>query len=892
MSTKTYRRTGKGGIKMRALAIVFLVPFLFLLSSCGGKEIALSNSLDVKPEIGYDKTVSLWKGNPVKFSITNAGKDFKGEIRIKVPIRYDEDASFIIPIEVAENSQKTIEQYIPLNLVVKEFVYEVVSDGKTIKQGKLNANVFLDPQISKIAVISDKPDRYSFLSEAGLNSFYSQDYDKEIVYHKGTAAQTDRVQTRYPQSKNFLVYQKNMSRFSNRDALAFFNYIFIGDVSDLNLSEEGLENLQDWISDGGILIIETGENFEKMERVLPEALKLARYDSVEELTLIGEGGSSKTVKLAKGEKRGDEVKEVFLGDKLLAYRESIGAGGILTVNTLMGTEHLGDLNKNGAFFQNIVGEADILTLPEPEEDRYGPKSYLVESVPSEAELPYDLIGVILLFYALVAVPLLYLLLKKSDKRSLMWVLAPGMALLVILTISQIGNYVWGNKPILNEVSVIQYRQGDTFLKAETEMALFNNRKSDMKVSWNGKENVEIKYTDRYDFGLTDRADKIINSSARYLQNPPLFYSYKTSLWGNVRAEGSKTLPIKDLETGVRLEYVDGKEIVKVKNGLPMHFSEAVLYWNGKYYVIGGLAAGEEKSLEMHNLKPRDDAYELDRDILNEKVSALVDLMRDDAELYIDRDFRKPTLFGYNTDPVGYEIEINDETPKSFARNLVVMRLEMKIEDGSEIAFNENNIDAAHYGEYSDRLQAESYSPGTSFQLHGYRADLYELLEVQGQESNINSIVTDFHLPTKMQIDSIIVDMNNNCYETFSSFENLRGGWSEEQAESMKERYFIFNHLENKYDEISFEAFLKESPVIIYGDPAEDTWKEPPVDPGFDSLGTVENPLLAAKWYEVDKAKYVSANGLLRIKVLKPELFDRKWYEVKNHSIIVKGVYHD
>lgn len=889
MNTKNYVNTGKGGIKMKTLAIIFMLPFLFLLTSCKTKEITLSNNLDVKPELGYDKTISLSKGNPVKFNITNAGKDFKGEIRIKVPVGHSEDASYIIPIEVAENSQKTIEQYIPLTLVFKEFSYEVLSEGRVIKQGKLNANTFLDPLTTKLAIIADKPDDYSFFSSSNLDIIdniyrpddftpYAEESMKDSVTNQDNPALLN----------SFLVYQKNMSKFANRDALEFFDYVFIGDSSDLALSEEALENLKDWIKRGGVLLIESGDNYEKINNLLPEDLKPVEFKEVEEIT-FNHNGSEKKIKIAKGEPLRDSVKEVFLNGKLLGYSEKIEAGSIVTINTLIGREQTNGRNDSGELVESILKEAQVFKRQTLSKDQYGPRSYLVESVPNDAELPYGLIAGILFVYALIAVPVIYVVLTKTDKRNLMWILAPGMAILVILLISQIGNYTWGNKPILNEVSMITFQQGDTFLKVETEMALFNNKKSNMKLSWNPKENLELNLGDRFGHGFYDqRAEKIENVYDRYLQNPPLFYSYKTPLWGNIRAIGNKTIKIKEEGSKITLESSEQKNMVRVKNGLPLDLKTSVLYWNNQYYFVGALSPGEEKTIDLGTVKSSENVYDLDSVVYDEKIASFFDLLRDSAEMNISKAFDKPVLFGYNTDPIGYDVEINDEKPAEFARNFITIKLNMDIQDGSYITMTENNIKTSIYGEHTDRNEPEKFVPNTNINLNSYSIGTLRMIEVPGETSNINSIVTDFHLPTKMDIESLIVDFNNNTSETLSFFEEFRKNQGQVNVEHAMDRYFIFNHLENKYDEIKADSFINKQSKTE--DLPDDILLDESIE--FDSLDPFHDDFIAEKWFKVDKSNYVSKEGLLRIKILKSQLFDKKWYEVKENAIEIKGSYHD
>ncbi len=847
MKTKKSSNICDGKKITRIIIFSFFLPFLFLLASCQSEKILIDNSLDIKAEMGYEKTISLWRGNPVKFTITNAGADFKGEISIIMPLNYDQQYEIVIPIEVASGSEKTIEKYIDVNYVSKEFDYKVKTDGSTVKEGKVKVSKFLDPEIPKIAVIADQADNYSFFKNIKLKKDTDIYYEKNMATTSAEAVSTEIVEG---EPYSFTVYLNNMDTFSENDALMFFDYIFIGDTTNLKLTDKGIENLNNWLSLGGVLIIEAGDNFEKVNAMLPEALKQVEFTKVEDFSL-NELGVEGSIKLAKGNILREEVAKINLYNSTMGYVESIGNGKLITVNTMLNDDKLAEVNQNGIFLSKIL-DASAATSQVTLDYEYNPytyDNYVVDRIPSSAEFPFELIGIILACYAIIATPVLYLILKKIDKHNLMWVIAPAIAIFVIFIISQIGSYVWGNKPILNEASVITYIEGSDTLDVQSKIGLFNNQKSDMKVTWNGKQNIKMNYAEYYDYyGGDDYTGNRRTVSSLYLQNNPVLYSYNTRLWDNIKGSASKSIEVKDTGTKINIKSDGDKQMMTFKNGLPMDFEKTVLYWNSMYYMIGDVKSGEEIALDLKSVFSTSDIYSYDTENYNdyETYEVIGQLTNESSG------FDEVAVFAKNSDPIGYEFKINDKEPKVFSKNLIYTKLHLKLEKGSLLTLTENDIEYNTYSVITDRENPELVEENlTKLEFYGDR--YYKYADMTSNYNNANATVTELKLPDDITINSIEINLNNVNEDTMYEFDL--------QNKDVQEKYFIYNFDDNKYEELHFEK------------------------QGYEDY-------ISPKLYTVDEEKYVSKTNTIKIKVLKPVELDGRYYEVRPHGITIEGVYND
>ncbi len=839
MKTKNVFRIQHGKIRLRILSLIFILPILLSITACGRENIAINNNLQVQAEMGYNKTVSIWGGNPVKFTVTNAGQDFKGEVRIIMPINYEHQALMVIPVDIPANSQKTIEKYIPINYIKKEFEYEIVSGDYVIKKDKVKVNKFLDPEIVKIGIISDKEDNYKFLDSTPL--FKNYDYNRHTK--EASAAQVEvEAQGESYTTENFSVNFEDLEKFNDRDAARFFDYIVIGDVSNLKLNDEVKENLLAWVDSGGILIIEAGENFEKVNAILKDELKLVEYEKLKNATIEKKDGSKVSIKLAEGKKLKSEVKEINLFDETLGYYEEIGRGGIINVNTL--------IDNNSYLLENIVLNSTLTSSVENMDD-YGYYRYSLDRIPSKADLPYDLIGFILFAYVIVASPILYLILVKIKKQNLMWVIAPSMAIIVILIISQIGNFVWGNKPIINEASIISYTPSSQSLNVSTNMALFNNKKSDMKIAWDKKDNLDLSRYDYYDYYEEEEFDNRKNAYAYYLQNEPLFYSYDTSLWDYVEGKAKKTIKVEDKGTETTIKNEGDDVILTFKNGLPLDFKQCILYKNSKYYELGAVNSGEEVSINLSTANSFIDLYQI---AMPEEEGNDVYESQDmiDTITRQDKGFNKIYIFGYNYEPIGYKIKINDEEPRSFARNLVSIKSDLKMANGTKIEIGESELNGNFYSTYVDKeneIKKDDFNRFT-IEFNNYYGDR-PTSDIDSEFNKVNAIISEFTIPESVDVSSVTIDFNMSTESSVGS-NNLN-------ANQLKDEYYIYNFKEDKFDKVEFEE---------------------------------NSHYLTPKEKVIDLEKYMSQDGLIKTLTIKDDAFMKMWYEVKMQGVKVKGVYND
>ncbi len=437
----------------------------------------------------------------------------------------------------------------------------------------------------------------------------------------------------------------------------------------------------------------------------------------------------------------------------------------------------------------------------------------------------------------------------------MWIIAPSISIIVILIISQIGSYVWGNKPIINEASIITYNQSSQTLDVATNMALFNNKRSDMKINWDKSDNLEFLNHHNYFDDGEQKVNKM-TGYAYYFQNEPVFYSYKTQLWDYMDAKAKKTIKVDDKGSSAEIINEGDDSILKFKNGLPMNFKQCILYRNAKFYELGAINSGEESSINLSTAKSYVDLYQVtmpeeELHDLYESEEMIRSITQNDSS------FNNIYIFGFNYEPIGYKIKINDEEPKEFARNLVCMKMDLKLKDGANVKLTESEIGGQFFSTYVDRkseIKEDSFNRNImDFEYYNaYQGDR-PMTDIDSEFDHVNAIISEYRIPENIDVNSIEMDFSISTESSLGS-NNLN-------ANQVKDEYYIYNFKTDEYDKVTFDAEVSKH----YLDP---------------------------KIKKIDLQKYMSETGDIKTLTIKDDAFMNKWYEIKKQGLTIKGVYHD
>lgn len=688
---------------MRKNKYVFIISLLLLftiLTGCKEKQ----SPLDIEFSFGYDDVLKVSAGNPLVATIKNNGKAFTGELQIEVDQSQNESIIYAKEFQIAENSEKEVHIVLPIYAIQRKFKVQVVADKQRIFEETISSGRFISPVQPTVAVISDQPDEYRFLNGAKYENYFAKEEVMNSYYNFGP--QTEIVEeTSSPE----VFFFDSLDPFAELDNLEFFNYIYIGDNQNLKVSDKMEEKILNWVSAGGTLFIESGDDYKRLYSFLPESLTNFNVQSVSQVskeTIFNKYELNGPLTIVSGEAINNEFAVNFEEDGYnLAQYTKVNQGQIINLLVDLTQESLDNWPYKSQmideFLRRGINASYSLFV---NSDPYNNGSYeyydMLRYIPSEKKPPYGVMAIVFFIYVILAGPVLYFILKKKDRRDYMWIGVPALSVICLLLLYVFGFGTRYTKPIINSISNIEISDGDTQMKIDSKMAVFNNRQGNMDLTWDSLENVKIT-SDPYNYYGTTSASKKIKGKIT-TGNQTTYEVYDTPLWSKVNLEASKLLPLEITSDGQFITFDMNETSINmtVYNKTPFDLQTAFVQWGSSYIYVGELLGGESKEVEVLLTKMFTDIYtfnEAVHTIINasDKDEAAKTKLNSNMEMFLrlsgeyygnpissNSGFNDITLKGVNESDIGYDLEVNGGKVDSFNRNIVTINSTIEFEPGT------------------------------------------------------------------------------------------------------------------------------------------------------------------------------------------------------------------
>lgn len=679
-----------------------LVLMLVVLSACQNN----SNRLDAEFSIGYDQSVKVSEGNPFQATITNNGEELSAELQILIHKNEYESIVYAKEFTIPENGTKDIYMTIPFYTIQKEIEIDIVSNKRSIYEDTLKVSKFIAPDQPIIAVISDQPDDYKFLNTVSY-TYYQPDYDMVNSYNSyGAYGTSVTVETAVEKRDPVVMYFDGFDDMQELDNLKFFNYIYIGDNTNLKFGQVTETKVLDWVEQGGVLIVETGEDYKRLYSFLPDSITNFDVESVVQVNkedLFGKYQMETPLGLAKGTVM-DDQNVLFYNedDQDLALYTMRGTGQIINLLVDMNQEALKGVPSRAAIMDQFLE----YTYTQSQVDMngyydygYSKYNYMLGYIPVDKNPPYLLMAIVFILYILLAGPIMYIVLKIKDRRDLMWVGVPALSFVCLIILYIFGFGTRYEQPIVNTISEINYVDGDNHLTVATELSVFNNKSGNLKVEWDAKEPLENLSEDNYYYYGGNRS--VIGKITAGAKNK--YEVYDSPLWSKVDFRVDKTLPMENSPEGdyVTIDIHEDNLTLEVYNKSPFDLETAYVKWGNGYAYVGDIKSKESITLELGMSELYTDLYiMLDElrsqynlysymDTENEEMRANVELLETSRDRYngyynVQTGFDEVELVGINRAPVGYELAVNDEEPLVFSKNIFSVQSTLGFTEGTRL----------------------------------------------------------------------------------------------------------------------------------------------------------------------------------------------------------------
>ena len=570
----------------KSFVVILFFTLIFSFFQVGTASAA--PSLELQAEAGIGNKIKYLTAVPLKLTITNSGSDFSGDLVIDVAESYSTGSAIVYPLDIAKGETKEIEVYLDgmaeENLYSntgqqKKFFYFYeggIEDGKLIKhKGASNVKPqFQDNYSTFIYTLTENSDRLSAFQRLRQLATYNVE-----VFH---------------------LNQRKIDLPTDARGLELANIIVVDEESLSDLSNEQQKAIYSWVEQGGTLLIGASDQVEASAGVFKEYLPLSLSSekvgvSKENLSsLSNKGVFSKDIEVYKAEQNEGSNRLLANGDTILAAQNKIGSGSIIQTTFSLGDEPLSTMDGYTKLLDKILN----LTNHQIQNNTMGMNytsgndflSYEISSInelfPSFEISPAGLV-IVIIIYILFIGPVLYLVLKRLDKREHAWWVIPVISLVVTLAM-----FIFGAKDRLFQSQVQQsafYKVENNHLSGHYIESILTNRGGDF--TFNLDKNTTAVASSGNAYYYSDASQSILhetsyrkehsNGSTLKLKNVN-YWSVK-SVIGKSKVENAGSM---DIQLTLKNQLLEGS----ITNNFPFKLNEVAIWTGTNEIEIGDIEA--------------------------------------------------------------------------------------------------------------------------------------------------------------------------------------------------------------------------------------------------------------------------------------------------------------
>lgn len=517
-------------------------------------------------QMGFDNSYIVEKVTPMTATLTNNGEAFQGEFQVKVYTYENTDSGFqkyalySQKLELPEGATKQVSMELGLNTVRRFMEVSLVDEGGNVVFQKHVPVDALSPETVAVGVLSEQPAQVQYL--AGMNSS-----EKTSVFF------LDR--DTFPESQS---------------VMENFAVLIIDDFDTATLGDAQKKALKNWVDNGGLLVLGTGVQAQKVLSGLDFVdVSLNGTQSVSgisapdgtalslsaPLTVVGISAEKASV---KWEANGTPLTS------LMPY----GGGYVLMNHFALGLAPFANMPEQTAVLESLCRNLFPDGMANARVEIANQLRYVADRFPSVAGNIMFVIFLVVGVYIVLAGPVMYIVLKKKDRRELGWITIPVLSVVFLVVVFVLAGRSTYQNGLLSTKAIVEMEEGSSIGEAQIAMA--------MKVPGNGDVTLEselpIPVQPQLDNGWYDgngKAEEIDYKVTTGDGTNIVFYD--NMAWETNFVGASATLELGGSVTS-NVAF-DGEKVVgTVTNGTSVNFMDAYLKLDYIYIPLGELPAGE------------------------------------------------------------------------------------------------------------------------------------------------------------------------------------------------------------------------------------------------------------------------------------------------------------
>ncbi|OWR32945.1 hypothetical protein CDO73_00040 [Saccharibacillus sp. O23] len=573
------RRTGSGmALLLSILLAASLLSVLPARADAAGKS-SDDAGLRVSTELGYGGKVNEGRWTPLRVTLTS-DQDLSGDLVVQLqPQNGMGESTYVRRVELPAGTAKEVtfavagSSYSRTTSLIR-FYPGSAEKGKSLEFKEGRAYVSSSSQFGGIVgVLASDPDTMNFLS---------------LVQASGTSVSVVPLEAKDIGSDPML--------------LEGLDVLVINDFASDTLNEAQLKAIRDWVARGGTLVFGGGAGYAKssagLEDLSPVEASGGTVSVPAAPLAVGTGeplqaGAALTV--AQAQLKKEAAASYLSGNRPLIASMPVQAGRVWYAGYDLALEPAASWAGNSSLWGKLLREklnanantGGMAAASSAFNSNFYNLSYTLDFFPSLHMPKMSLLVWMLLIYVVVVAPLLYLLLRKFDKREWAWVFIP-----LIAVVSSGAIYLAGSSDKTSEIAhTLSYvtldGEGEGVRRSAT--ALFVPRAGDYKVAFPAGTRLSMIGTDNWMGGYNGEVSGRLTHFVREEADKSELRLGDMSYWSvskfSVEEPGNQETG--KLETSLTVDD-KGQVVGEVVNATGSRLDDAAVIAGGKLYKLGTL----------------------------------------------------------------------------------------------------------------------------------------------------------------------------------------------------------------------------------------------------------------------------------------------------------------
>lgn len=733
---------------LRAAAFILMLALIIGQPALQPLKAEAKDEIRIDMKVGFDKFYKIGFDAPVYFEIENSLRDINGELQVEMPNQYDSITIYAINVNLPRNSVKKFLMNVPMNVFNTKINVNLAEGDNIISKKSFRIEPGLSADTYAIGILSDDFDSVKYINKVSMKS-------------------SGNIST-----KNIKLDEDSFPE--DMDVLKAFNVIVINNYDTSRLSSAQYETLKRWVSEGGMLIIGTGPSHNKTLAVFKDDFITGEVGEASTLTTSGlnEMAGSKT-----GPAMSISVSDITMnnstplmkdGDFVLLQKVEKGKGVVGVASFDFGMEPLSTWVGNSAFADNLIVSimpqyyfSDIYQKGMIARDILYTLDNALRNIPELPQpKPFHMVF-IYIAYILLAAPISYFILKRMDKRELMWVAVPVLSIVFsgVVYLTGAGTRLTG--PVTNVISLVDI-DNSGIISPKVYAGVFTPNKDNIRIEAAGDFDIRpLRINDNYYRGPMDSENTSNRIDSKITLAPrTVLEFYKSGVWSmkTLAMEAGKEFSGK-LESN--LNYAKGSFAGTIINSSGFDLDECYIITPTQYADVGPVKNGETKQIDIKPSSYFGQRYELVNAIYKDPYSGPNRITRNTrltqeemAEFRLNLQKRhvleyglmneayqgyEAQLIAWSSTPVAEDLLVNGRETRKYEKAFITSKVNLSFRDGKSVEYPlgflkpeiVNNLDAGNYDDYGKMF----YGRG-SFEIH------YTIDNIKPEGINIQYTVGD------------------------------------------------------------------------------------------------------------------------------------------------------